>query len=238
MLGAFSFPRIDHEEFHSFVRSKPVVIIEVRDGMPAASLVSWDVALFFTVEYKNAFAFGIVDSSTARFPCWFPQHVRKAISGSASDGFYLFVNGAATAFHSETIDSLGWEIALAGLWVLGAAARHEQTVASANRSRDRMRAAAVIQFFQAALATRKPQLPSRAVSAAPPSAVAAAYSFLGVSPAADHAEVKSAYRHQLRQFHPDLNGNVTDGTRQLLDERTRKVVEAYGVICRHRRWSA
>ncbi len=59
---------------------------------------------------------------------------------------------------------------------------------------------------------------------------------LGLSPGADAASIKRAFRQQARRWHPDLNGNDP-----VAEERFKRVNEAYAVLSdpiRRRAWEA
>jgi DnaJ-domain-containing protein 1 len=240
MFGALSRPWIDHAQFQAFIRSRPVVIIKAHYGVEATPS-GRSIVEFFSAEHSGRFAFGVVDSSSANFRIWFPPHVQKALPTTATsfEGYYLFSNGCPIAYHCGAAESLVWDFALLGVFALAAAKGREQAAESADRALERIRAGAVIQDFQAALLAqshRRQQVHHSAPAPSAPTHTEAAYSLLGIPPTADYAQAKSAYRHQLRQFHTDLNGNVTDGARKLLEEHTRKIVEAFKLICRERGW--
>jgi DnaJ-domain-containing protein 1 len=66
----------------------------------------------------------------------------------------------------------------------------------------------------------------------PPDGVAdaSAWRVLGVSPTAEVAEIKRAYRRLARSVHPDLHPGVTDDQRRALEARFMQITEAYKAL--------
>lgn len=75
---------------------------------------------------------------------------------------------------------------------------------------------------------------SRSFPQDPPGAASDHWQILGLSPGADAAALKRAFREQARRWHPDLNGNDP-----VAEERFKQVNEAYAVLSdpvRRRAW--
>jgi len=75
---------------------------------------------------------------------------------------------------------------------------------------------------------------SRSFSQDPPAAAPDHWQILGLTPGADGAALKRAFREQARRWHPDLNGNDP-----VAEERFKQVNEAYAVLsdpARRRAW--
>ncbi len=71
---------------------------------------------------------------------------------------------------------------------------------------------------------------------APPSSGTDPWSVLGLSPGADAATLKRAFRQQARRWHPDLNGNDP-----IAEEQFKRVNEAYALLSdpvRRRAWES
>jgi preprotein translocase subunit Sec63 len=66
------------------------------------------------------------------------------------------------------------------------------------------------------------------------SALAPYYEVLQVSPTAKVQEIKQSYRTMVKQYHPDLHGQVDEKTAILLRKKMAKINESYREIRRAR----
>jgi len=66
--------------------------------------------------------------------------------------------------------------------------------------------------------------------------LSAAYTLLGVRPAASDEDVKKAYRRQMNDNHPDklLARGLPESMQELAKEKTQRIREAYEAIVAHR----
>ena len=60
------------------------------------------------------------------------------------------------------------------------------------------------------------------------------YEVLGVSPSASMAEIKSAYRTKISGYHPDRVASLAEELRELAEERSKAINEAYATATRLR----
>lgn len=59
------------------------------------------------------------------------------------------------------------------------------------------------------------------------------YDILGVSSQASRSEIKAAYQKLIRQYHPDLVGNLGPELRDLAEQRTKEITGAYNALKRN-----
>lgn len=53
---------------------------------------------------------------------------------------------------------------------------------------------------------------------------------LGVSPAASSEEIKKSYRRLVKQYHPDLQGNMDERESEVLKGKVSSLNEAYSIV--------
>jgi preprotein translocase subunit Sec63 len=56
------------------------------------------------------------------------------------------------------------------------------------------------------------------------------YQVLGISPNSNKKEIKSAYLNRLSEYHPDKVAHLGKDLRDLADQRTRAILEAYNKL--------
>lgn len=59
-----------------------------------------------------------------------------------------------------------------------------------------------------------------------------AYDILGISTHASMQEIRAAYQTLIRQYHPDLTGNLAPELRDLAEKRTKEITAAYNQLKR------
>src|SRR5260221_13064409 len=95
-------------QFGSFVASRTKVIVQVGFGSRPSFLK--DVLRYFAAEHRETIRFGYLDRTGAvAYPAWSLKHFgpvlesQRVAPSEAPDGYYLFANSQAVAFHPAVI---------------------------------------------------------------------------------------------------------------------------------------
>ena len=75
---------------------------------------------------------------------------------------------------------------------------------------------------------------SRERAAPPPAEPGDPYAMLGIGPGASNEELEQAYRRRMSEYHPDRVANAAPEIRDIADQRSREINQAYDRIKRQR----
>ncbi len=232
--------RVPLQDLPSLVASSPIVVVYADDAPPLEpDLVLWCFghvpACARWVDTRTTKA--TADGALAR---WLrEQGARVGRSERFGPGYYLFVGGAAHAYHAGTLDVSGDWIsagaAIATAWVGSQWRRRELIDVVPGIAMAQARLRVVAAFMHALETAAAPTTPPPAPPPPPADPLGVAFAVLGVPVTAAQDVAKARYRALAKEWHPDRFANDPVKAAQA-HARMAQINGAYAAICASRGW--
>ncbi len=199
-----------------------------------------EVVRYFADEYKDDVRFGYIDQTRVPFSAWAMKYVghvfkgQRALPRAAPDGYYLFSNGQANAFHPGKTFDQDTDLAVMGVGALiSLFARSSTPLSTSVQVLQRKAAEDVIAVFEKVIDGLP--LSTNGSASAEALTVTDPYTVIGVSSMATDAELKSEYRKQIILNHPDRVAHMSKEIQKVAQGRTQTIINAYRSIIEIRR---
>jgi hypothetical protein len=234
---------VTQQTFQALLKERPKVIVRIGTGSSPGSFLQ-GIIDHFGADLGDGVAFGAFDTSTLLYAPWLMKFVGTlwaSAPSSAPDGYYLFVDGSARAFHPGTVD-VDPNAALSALGVAALVSlvfESTQPLGAAAKMLNDTHAKGVIAFFEQTL-TRppSPKAPfdwSKLVQGVKPKAEDP-YATLGVTSSATREEVRKAHKEKSASVHPDKVATLAPELQKFANDLFVRVQAAYAAINVTRGW--
>ena len=222
--------RLGERDFAQQVYASPFSVVRVGSGYGIR--FSEELIDHFDRLYPRQFFFGTLDQNRIQSPDWWTQHFRTAYGPLARgarnppEGYYLFQRGAVLAHIEPPLH-------------VHPLARAQQVIRYLEDHVKRRLRAERSDTEQWTWEERAPGAPDPEPEAPPPAppptpATPAPFAVLGVTPEATDAELRKAYKEQMKLNHPDRVAHLSPAIQEVAAKQTLAIQAAWEVVKRMR----